>query len=202
MKVLGIYGSPRKGGNSDTLLDEALKGAKQAGAEVSAVYARDLRISGCRECGACEKTGRCAIDDEMQDIYPLLLDADVIILASPVFFYGMPSQVKALIDRCQAMWAKTKLGKGGGKGERRESGIGYLIAVGATRGKRLFEGIKLTAIFFFDALNKDYRDGLFYKGIEGKEEIKRHADALKQAFEFGKKVAETSLDSWQKRSNR
>ena len=106
MKVLGIYGSPRKGGNTDVLLDEALRGAGITGAEVSPVRCCDLKISGCAECGGCDQTGVCVIDDDMQEVYPKLLEANVVILASPIFFYGISSQAKALIDRCQAMWCR------------------------------------------------------------------------------------------------
>ncbi len=111
MKVLGIYGSPRKGGNSDMLLDEALKGAADAGAAVSSLRCCDLDISGCMECAGCDATGECVVDDDMQQVYPLLGEADVIILASPIFFYSLPAQAKALIDRCQAMWCKRLLDK-------------------------------------------------------------------------------------------
>ncbi|NIR16562.1 MAG: flavodoxin family protein, partial [Desulfobacterales bacterium] len=72
MKALGIYGSPRKGGNTDQLLDKVLEGAKSGGAETSSVYARDLDMSGCIECGGCDKTGKCVVKDDMQDVYPLL----------------------------------------------------------------------------------------------------------------------------------
>ena len=86
MKVVGIYGSPRKEGNSDLLLDSALRGAHTKGIEVERIYARDLEISGCIKCGACEKSGTCAIEDDMQDVYHLPDSADVIILCSPIFF--------------------------------------------------------------------------------------------------------------------
>ena len=109
MKVLGIYGSPRKGGNSDQLLDKALEGARSAGAETSTVYARDLKMVGCLECGGCNHTGECVVEDDMQAIYPLLEEAEVIFLASPIFFYGVTAQVKALIDRTQALWSKKRL---------------------------------------------------------------------------------------------
>ncbi|MFH1491579.1 MAG: flavodoxin family protein, partial [Pseudomonadota bacterium] len=72
MKVLGIYGSPRKKGNTDQLLDRALEGAEAEGAEVTRVYARDLKMSGCIECGGCDKTGQCVVKDDMQTVYPLM----------------------------------------------------------------------------------------------------------------------------------
>ena len=106
LRVLGIYGSPRRGGNTDQLLDRALEGAQSAGAEVTRVYARDLKMCGCLECGGCDETGKCVVEDDMQSVYPLLQEADVIFLASPIFFYGLTAQAKALIDRSQANWAK------------------------------------------------------------------------------------------------
>ena len=105
MKVLGIYGSPRKGGNTDQLLDKTLEVAQGAGADTSEIYARRLKISGCLECGGCDKTGECVVNDDMQTVYPLLEKSNVIILAAPIFFYGVPAQAKALIDRSQASWS-------------------------------------------------------------------------------------------------
>jgi len=188
MKVLGIYGSPRKKGNSDTLLDRALEGARSAGAEIMSVYARDLDMGGCRECGECESNGECVVDDDMQKVYPLLRDADLIILSTPVFFYAAPAQVKALIDRTQAMWSKRLLEKPRDKWKNHDSGKGYLIAVGATKGKNLFEGVELTAKYFYDAMDMSYEGGLFYRRVEGKDAINERPEALMEAFEFGKKI--------------
>jgi multimeric flavodoxin WrbA len=142
MKVLGIYGSPRQGGNSDQLLDRALAGARDAGAEVSELRVRGLKLEGCRECGGCDETGECVIDDEMQRIYGLLREADAIIVATPIFFYTVPAQLKAVIDRCQAAWNRRKLSKPREQWKNHGSGRGFLIAVGATRGARLFESVE------------------------------------------------------------
>ena len=188
MNVIGIYGSPRKGGNSDLLLDSALRGVHEKGANVKKVYVRDLSISGRRECDVCEKTGMCVLQDDMQDIYHLLDDADIIILSSPIFFYGLTSQIKALIDRGQAMWWRRRLSKGGKDKKDNYRGGGYLIAVGATKGKNLFEGAQLTARYFFDALNMSYEGGLFFQGIESIGAVIEHPEAPHKAFDFGKKV--------------
>ena len=109
VRVLGLFGSPRKGGNSGRLLEEALKGAEQAGAMVDRVRLADLNISPCRECDGCDRTGQCIIQDDMLKVYPKLLEADVIILASPIFFYGITGWAKALIDRSQSLWVKKHL---------------------------------------------------------------------------------------------
>jgi multimeric flavodoxin WrbA len=187
MKVLGIYGSPRKGGNSDQLLDKALEGAKAAGAEISRVYARDLKMSGCIECGGCDETGKCVVQDDMQSVYPLLEEADIIFLSTPIFFYGVTAQVKALIDRAQAMWSKKML-LGGEPGNRK----GYLIAVGATRGKNLFEGAQLTAKYFFDALNMAYHGGIFFRRLEKKTAAQDNPESLQEAFNLGRKAVSPS----------
>lgn len=189
MKILGIYGSPRKGGNSDLLLDEALKGATTVGAEVSSIRCCDLEISGCIECAGCDDTGECVVDDDMQSVYPMLAEADAIILASPIFFYSVTAQAKALIDRCQAMWCRRMLEKP--REERRipDNGRGYLICVGATKGGNLFQGAELVAKYFYDALGMSYEGGVFVRKVEAKGDVAKHPAAMRQAFDLGKKVA-------------
>jgi multimeric flavodoxin WrbA len=188
MMVLGIYGSPRKKGNTDRLLDRALEGAESAGAETRRIYARDLQIDGCLECGGCDKTGTCVVKDDMEAVYPLLQSAGAIVLASPIFFYGVTAQVKALIDRTQALWSKRMLEKSKQGLKRYDSGKGYLIAVGATRGKNLFEGAELTAQYFFDALDMGYEGGLLLRQLEKASDVETHPTALDDAFELGRRA--------------
>jgi len=189
MKVLGIYGSPRKGGNTDQLLDKVLEGARSAGAEVKSLYTRDLSMGGCIECGGCDKTGECVVQDDMQKVYPLLDWADVIFLASPIFFYGVTAQAKALIDRAQAHWARRLLEKTPEERQRRNRGRGYLITVGATRGKNLFEGAILTAKYFYDALDMSYEGGIFFRSLEKKNAVQENPETLQEAFTIGLKAA-------------
>jgi multimeric flavodoxin WrbA len=191
VKVLGIYGSPRKGGNTDLLLDQILEGARAVGAEVESIYARKLKISGCIECGSCDDTGECAVHDDMDTVYPLLQEADVIFLASPNFFYNVTAQVKLLIDRSQAMWSKKLLEKTPEQRRKYDGGKGYLICVGATKGKNLFVGVELTAKYFFDALDMSYQGGLLLDRIEAKGEIKKHPDVLEEGFNLGKSAVES-----------
>ena len=185
MKVLGIYGSPRKEGNSDLLLDRVLEGAKSAGAEITKIYIRDLKISGCQECGGCDKTGACVITDELEKIYPLLWETPIVFLSSPIFFYGLPAQAKMLVDRSQALWSRRMLEKSREGRKKYDHGRGFLIAVGATKGKNLFEGVQLTAKYFFDALDKNYEGGLFFRAVEGKGNIAQHPTALQEAYDLG-----------------
>ena len=188
VKVLGIYGSARKGGNSDQLLDKALEGAKSAGAEILSIRARELKMSGCRSCGGCDKTGKCVVQDEMQSVYPLFEWADIIFLASPIYFYSLSGQVKLIIDRAQAMWSKRFLEKDAEARKRYDSGKGYLIAVGATRGKNLFDGSQLTAKYFFDALDMSYEGGIFFRRLDKKTAVNENPETLQEAFNLGRKA--------------
>lgn len=188
MKVLGLFGSPRRGGNTEILLEEALKGAEKEGAEIERLYLSDLKITPCTECHGCDETGNCVILDDMQKIYPKLLEADVIILASPIFFYGVTAWAKILIDRSQALWAKKYLVNDPFMGKRGKRRKGFFISVGATKGQKVFEGAILTVKYFFDALNTEYTGELLYRGVDGKGEILKHPEALEQAREAGRKL--------------
>lgn len=191
VKVLGIYGSPRKGGNTDLLLDRILEGSSEAGGEVESLYVRRLKISGCLECGSCDDTGECAVRDDMDKVYPLLQEADIIFLASPNFFYNVTAQVKLLIDRSQAMWSKRLLEKTPEQRRTFDSGKGYLICVGATKGKNLFVGVELTVKYFFDALDMSYEGGLLIDRVEEKGKILKHPDAMDRGFDLGKSAVES-----------
>ena len=187
MRVLGIMGSPRIKGNTDLLLDEALRGAQSQGAEVEKIIVDKLNIAPCREYYGCVKDGNCVIRDDMDGIYPKLLDADRVIVASPMFFYGLTSQIKALIDRCQALWARKYVLKQTPPDSGRK---GAFIAVGATRGKQLFDGSVLTVKYFFQSIGIKYVDELLVRGVDKRGEIREHPTALSDAFELGRRLAQ------------
>jgi multimeric flavodoxin WrbA len=188
LRVFGIYGSPRRGGNTDLLLTEALRGAEAEGAEVERLRAGDLAIRPCRACQACFKDGACILADGMQEIYPRLLAADVVILASPIYFYGITAQAKALVDRCQALWARRYIlhrPVPRREGWRRR---GFFIAVGGGRGRRAFEGAILTARYFFDAFDARYAGELLFPGVDAIGDILKDPAALPRAFAAGQRI--------------
>ena len=192
MKVLGIMGSPRRQSNTEILLDKALEGAREAGAEVEKVLVSKLKISPCLEIYACLKDGNCAIKDDMQSLYEKLLEADHIIFASPIFFYGITSQAKAVIDRCQALWVRRHV-LGIGKEDKRER-RGVFISVGATRGGKLFDGAVLTLKYFFDAIGVKYSGDLLIREIDKKGQIREHPAVLEDAFRLGQELVRGSRD--------
>ena len=188
MKVLGIFGSPRKGGNTELLLEEALRGAEAEGAEIERLRLGDYNIIPCKECLACYKDGNCIILDDMAKIYPILLEADIIILASPIFFYGVTAWAKALIDRCQALWARKYQLKDPSLGKDGKKRIGFFISVGGTKGQKVFEGAILTAKYFFDVLNAKYAGELVVREVDVKGDILKHPETLREAFETGRRL--------------
>jgi len=176
MLVLGLQGSPRKG-NTDYLLTTFLEEAEKLGARTQVVEAAKKNIIPCKEYVVCEKKGFCPIDDDMKhEIYPLLREADIVILASPIFFYNVTAQLKALIDRSQTLWArkyKLKL-----TDPARNYRRGFVLSLGATKGKNLFEGVHLTAKYFFDAVGASYEGSLTYRRIEGPKDMEKHPTVL------------------------
>jgi len=180
-------GSPRIKGNTDLLLDEALKGAQSQGAEIEKIVVDKLKIAPCKEYYGCLRDGDCVIRDDMDGIYPKLLEADRIVVASPIFFYGITAQVKALIDRCQAIWARKYVLKQNLSDKERK---GAFIAVGATKGKQLFDGSILVIKYFFKAIDVSYVDELFIRGVDKRGEIKDQPKALSEAFELGKRLSQ------------
>jgi multimeric flavodoxin WrbA len=182
MLALGLQGSPRKNGNTSYLLSAFMNELKKSGAQIKVIEADKKNIIPCKEYSVCEKKGFCPINDDMNpEIYPLLRQADVIVVATPIFFYSAPAQLKALIDRSQALWArryKLKLNDPGQKYRR-----GFFLALGATRGKNLFEGLHLTIKYFFDAIGASLEGSLTYRQIENPGDMEKHPSVLNDVKE-------------------
>ncbi|MBT8358132.1 MAG: NAD(P)H-dependent oxidoreductase [Deltaproteobacteria bacterium] len=183
MLILGLQGSPRKKGNTDYLLKAFMSEVEKFGAKTHLIQITDKNITPCKGCGYCEKHGKCIIqdDDMTSEIYFLLRRADVVVAASPVYFYSMTAQLKALIDRSQTLWSgkyKLKLTDPGSKTRK-----GFLLSVGATKGKNLFDGLFLTAKYFFDAIGADYHGSLTYPRVENKGDLKQNETVLKDVKE-------------------
>lgn len=105
-QVLVLSSSPRKAGNSDLLCDEFVKGAENAGHTVEKIFLRDKKINYCTGCGLCYDTKVCSQQDDMTEILSKMVAADVIVLASPIYFYTMCAQMKTFIDRCCARYTE------------------------------------------------------------------------------------------------
>ena len=182
MQLLAIYGSPRKDGNTDLLLNHFLNGAEKAGCQINRLFVRNLTIYPCTACGRCEKESFCPLDDDMQMIYAALEKAEAMVVATPVYFYNVPAQLKVLIDRCQLLWHKNK--------GKRATKPGYLISVGGSKGKRMFEGVILTIKYFFLSTGFFLKESLTYASIDAKGAIKDHPTALKEVYTIGERLCQ------------
>ncbi len=189
MRVLGITGSPRRGGNTDLLLAEVMKGAASRGAEVKTIILNNLKIAPCQHCDACLKKGKCKYQDDMQMVYRELEDADRIVLASPIQFMGITAQMKAMIDRCQALWARKYVLKLPPLGNRRER-KGLFISVGGRKIANVFDGALITIKSLLTVLDVTYAGELLFRNVDEKGAIAQHPGALHQAFLVGQELVE------------
>lgn len=188
-KVVGVFGSPRPDGNSDILINYAIKGAETRGdIAVEKIVIRDLHIAPCNSCGGCFEKGVCVIDDDMQIIYSSFVDADVIIVASPIYFMGVSAQLKAVIDRCQAFWARKYVLH---LPVREDASVarGFFIATAArSNGEELFAGAVKTIKAFFHVLDTKYTGDILCAGLEEKGVVCKKQEILQQAFDAGKQL--------------
>lgn len=189
-EIIAIYGSPRHDGNSAALLKQAVAGARQEGAHVEEVFLRDLKISPCLEIYNCTKNGECAIRDDFPKILAKLESSSGVMLASPIFFYTVSAHTKIFMDRCQSLWVKKYRIENQVIGKTPEKRKGLFISVGATRGKKLFDGAILTVKYFFDVLSTELWGTVLCRGVDRKGEIEEgRNDYLKEAFEAGRSLA-------------
>lgn len=175
-KVLILSGSPRKNGNSDILCDEFARGAAEAGNHVEKIRVAEKNIGFCRACYACRGTGVCAIKDDMAEVLQKMIDADVLVLASPVYFYSIDAQLKALIDRTVARWLEVK---------NKEF---YYIVTAADSGKEAAETTLACFRGYADCVDGAIEKGVVYgMGVYEKGKVKDTA-AMKEAYEMDRNV--------------
>ena len=190
-KLLAIAGSPRRGGNSELLLDEAIKAARDIGLETEKLVVDELGISPCTSCGSCWETGNCVIEDKMQEVYKKLLDADYVVVASPLYFLGVSAQLKALIDRCQALWARRFiLKKPLRNGKKQPKGLFISTAAITQADDKIFAGSAQTVRAMFGALEIECAGELFFKGLEKRDAVTSHPELLKQTYEATRELIE------------
>jgi len=178
MLALGLQGSPRKKGNSNFLLKTFMEELESKGAAIELVNVPGKDIIPCQGCIFCEQKGYCRQpdDDMAREIYPLLRRAEIIVTASPMYFYSVTAQLKLLIDRSQALWSRRYRLKLSDPLAGTRAGV--MLSVGATRGKNLFEGTHLTARYFYDALSADFVGEMGYRRVENLGDLEKQPDVV------------------------
>ena len=194
-EIISVYGSPRRKGNTAILMKEAVRGARDAGATVSEFVLRDLKISPCLEIYACKKEGECAIKDDFQMLRDRILSAKGLMIASPIFFYSVSAHTKTMMDRFQSLWIRKYWIDEMPYNQRDFKRKGLFISVGATKGKKLFEGVELSMKYFFDTLDMALWRTLTYRGIDLEGEIKNYPEHLEEAYASGKDLAGSLMEN-------
>ena len=184
--VLALAGSARRGGNTETLLDWCLAGAREEGAVVVKIALCDLDLHGCRACDACRDDGVCIQKDDMQALYPHLRTADSIVIAAPTYFQGMPAVPKMVIDRCQPFWALKYVLKqplaAPGRPERR----GAFLSCAGTTSMQAFDGSRKVMRCLWYTLDVTPAGEVLCPGIDAKGQINDQAGARVAAEQIGR----------------
>lgn len=191
MKLLVVLGSPRKGGNSETLAQKIAEPIVQNGGSVEYVRLNSLNIRPCQGCGGCEKAGHCVVKDDMTALYESVDEADRVLLVSPVYFYGLSAQCKIFGDRYQAKWARKYLLK-----ERVREGEGrkgYLLSTAATKGQKIFDCSILTTKYIYDAMDVDYGGEFLVKDVDKRKAVLEVPDELERAVQFGQDILDGQI---------
>lgn len=186
--ILAVYGSARRKGNSDTLLEKAIEGIREARGDVSVqrVIPRELSITPCRSCNACWETGRCVIQDEMQQLYTRFCEADHVVVTAPIYFTSLPGHLKVFIDRFQCFWVRTyRLGE---PPEPRRTGI--FLCAGAMERESFFDSSLTIIKTWLSTLNVTCPVSRFYTGLDAKGDVQERPDYLDDAFHAGKELPE------------
>lgn len=176
-KVLIISTSPRKGGNSDTLAEEFAKGAREAGHDVGKIGLWDKTIGFCRGCLACQKTKRCVIRDDADTIAQKMLTADVIVFATPIYYYEMSGQMKTMLDRANPLYPADYAFRDI-----------YLLATAADTEEGAIDGAVKGLEDWIACFEKARLAGTVFGGGADAVGTIQGNPALKSAYEMGKKV--------------
>lgn len=192
INVLAIYGSHRRGQNSDILIDKLLEGIGSDEVSVEKVYASSQGIKSCTACEGCYKLGRCIIKDEMQSIYQSIDKADIVISSSPVYFYTVTSEMKKLIDRCQAVWASKY--KTVNPIISKKHRVGYIACTaGEPESRSYFDCTVKVFELFYKCINTELIGSLLVSNVDDLH-VKDRTDTQLEAFEAGRRLRESLTD--------
>jgi multimeric flavodoxin WrbA len=189
VSVLGISGSPHRHGNTETLLDAFLDGAREAGGEVDKVVLKTIEYAPCQGCNACHKDGVCIIGDDLIPLFDRILSMDVLALASPIYTMGITAEMKGFLDRAQYLWARKYILKTQyftREHIRRHKGV--FISTAGTGWENVFSSAFPIMTAFFDIMGFEYHDNIIANDMDRYKGIRNHPTALLDAREKGGKV--------------
>jgi len=190
MKILALQASPRRNGNTETVVDAFLKGAEDAGAETEKINLRELEYKNCRGCNACHKKGTCVIKDSLSEIFDKLKTIDILVLASPIYSMTVTAEMKSFIDRGQFLWAQKFITQTLVFDERHLANhIGVFISTSGQNFETVFDAAFPVVRAFFNDAGFTYRENVLFPGMDKKTPAERNEAAEFAACE-GKRIAQ------------
>jgi multimeric flavodoxin WrbA len=194
-KVLGLAGSPRRGGNTETLLDTFLSGAAAAGAEVEKLAVSDLQVAAEIDPGSCWEDGHCTGEDDYRELCEKMVAADVIVVSAPLYFANVPAQLKLIVDRSQCQWVRKVVDRvklpPTKTGHRRRRGV--FLCVGGQR-EQNFGCAAETINSMFRVYEADLWAQLLHGKVDAMGEVETFPGTLRRAFELGQSAV---TEAWE-----
>jgi multimeric flavodoxin WrbA len=192
--LLALYTSPRREGNTSLLLDALVQGAEAAGFRAESFHTADMDINPCRACNSCFKDGECIQKDDMQSIYPHLMQAGAVAMAAPIFSMNICAQAKALIDRCQRLWStryvlEKDIAEPGFAAERK----GFFLSCCGRDKPETFDCTRPTMAYFFYIIQVGKWTPLTYAGVDEAGDILKVEGAMEAARSLGESLREVGL---------
>ncbi len=188
--VIGLAGSARGRGNSDRILSEALQAAEEEGSEPAWILPRDLAVGPCRACDACRGLGRCVIDNRADTVHARLKAADGVIVATPVYFGGLPAQFKALVDRAQAqhwLWEQA-----GSPSPQRPALL--LVVGGRPNMRNALAGVRTTVAGWLAILGFRLWEVRGYADMDTPDAVASHPRILEEVRDLGRSLVREARD--------
>ncbi|MDD4957047.1 MAG: flavodoxin family protein [Candidatus Omnitrophica bacterium] len=189
MRILAINGSPRHGGNTETLMDSAIEGAVSLGADVEKITLEGLSIHPCSqaEYDKVSESGLSIVDDDMNRVFERYFASDAVLVGSPVFFGSISGQLKVMVDRFQCVWlSRNRKRKNFARGPRK----GVFICVGAQDRTDHYDNASSIVRNLFAATSVTYAGGAFFPGLENSGDALGNKAYLEKAFELGRSLVE------------
>ncbi|MDO9522732.1 MAG: flavodoxin family protein [Methanocorpusculum sp.] len=187
--MLVINGSPRKGGNTETVLNAFVAGAKEAGADVTTIRLVEIEHKNCKGCNACHKNGVCVIKDALTPVFDQMLESDILVLASPIYSMTVTAEMKSFIDRGQFLWAQKFIRKTlvfDAAHLKKHKGV--FLGTSGQNLPYIFDSAFPVVRAFFNDSGFSYADNVLFPGMDKHGGVQGWPESVVEAKKRGKEI--------------
>lgn len=187
--MLVINGSPRKGGNTETVLNAFIEGAKEVGAEVTTIRLVEIEHKNCKGCNACHKNGVCVIKDALTPVFDQMLESDILVLASPIYSMTVTAEMKSFIDRGQFLWAQKFIRKTlvfAAAHLKKHKGV--FLGTSGQDLPYIFDSAFPVVRAFFNDSGFSYADNVLFPGMDKHGGVQGWPESVVEAKKRGKEI--------------